>query len=255
MQATTLLSPYCFLSEQSVNGFSRKYPDLYPFLRLGTAGVLSQRQEPLLIQEIFQVNNVTVSVLRGCYRYILMILQSEKQGIKLKSLFASVLIKTIFSKTNGIFPEHCGNWACMCQQSRNLYLGQTKRRHYQLIQGTEKLCTRKYFVYFFLFFVRGEWGGKDYALENYSVLKNNFEENENRSSSLLIVLYFSSLEYSALLQGCAVHIITWLSITFGAPTGTGAISWELKTWEGQFLSHTQLFFKTVMGLISFNELL
>jgi len=41
--------------------------------------------------------------------------------------------------------------------------------------------------------VRGEQGGKDYALENYSVLKNNFEENEDRSSSLLKVLCFSSL--------------------------------------------------------------
>lgn len=56
--------------------------------------------------------------------------------------------------------------------------------------------------------MKGEWGGKDYALENYSVLKNNFEENENRSNSLSIVLYFSSLAYSALLQEYAIHIIT-----------------------------------------------
>lgn len=112
-----------------------------------------------------------------------------------------------------------------------------------------------FFKFFSLFFVKGEWGGKDYTLENYSVLKNNFEENENRSNSLSIVLYFSSLECSALLQEYAIHIITWLSITFGGPTGTGAISWELKTWKGHFLYHTRLSSRTVMGHSSFTELL
>lgn len=51
----------------------------------------------------------------------------------------------------------------------------------------------KSFLYFFLFFVSGEWGGKDYELKNSSVLKNNFEENEIRSLSFLLVLYFSFL--------------------------------------------------------------
>lgn len=46
---------------------------------------------------------------------------------------------------------------------------------------------------FGVFFVRGERGRKDYTLENYSVTKNNFEENGDRSNSHLIVLYFSFL--------------------------------------------------------------
>lgn len=73
---------------------------------------------------------------------------------------------------------------------------------------------------------------KDYALKNYSVLKNNCEENENKSSSLLnqLELYFSSLGCAALLHAlCCCRYMQSIptidsALVLALPAGSGAKS-------------------------------